>query len=109
MARWFVALSSQGTNGFRDSLVVEISNGNVRKKVWFLKDQILPVWVTDTIRISNHIQLTNNMQVHISVTDGQFDSHVDGAIVHLIRAGEAWSVRSQVPKTVSGKTLTKVK
>ena len=77
---WFLTTSANGQPGFRDSLSIYIDNGIENKRVWFVKDILRPAWVRDTIKISSHLQLTNNMQIKIRCSDNSFDQVVEGAI-----------------------------
>jgi choice-of-anchor B domain-containing protein len=76
---WFLCSDINGTPGFRDSLKVTVSNGIDTKIVWSMRDQQLPLWITDTVQLASFITITNNMHVTFSCGDLIFD--------HLVEAG----------------------
>lgn len=85
---WFISVSNNGLSGFKDSLVIEIDNGTARQRVWFLKDELFPVWQTDTVQIASFLPFTSTTQVHIRCRDNLFD--------HIVEAGiDAFRIEDQ--------------
>ncbi|HHG85689.1 MAG TPA: choice-of-anchor B family protein, partial [Bacteroidetes bacterium] len=97
---WFVSTNIFGQAGFRDSLVIEIDNGNTRKIVWSVRDLLEPFWHRDTIRITNYLQATSTVQFIIRASDVAFDQSVEAAF-DKFRIEDQSTVSNQLPEQVS--------
>jgi choice-of-anchor B domain-containing protein len=80
---WFITVSGSGTVGFKDSLLIEVDNGTQRQRVWFLKDELFPVWQRDTVQIASFLPFTATTTIHIKCRDNLFDQIVEGAFDHM--------------------------
>ena len=80
-AYWFGTFSGYGNPGFRDSLICQVSNGDVTRDVWFKTDEILLGWIpSDTIWISNYLPLTSNMTITFKASENLTNHWMECAI-----------------------------
>ncbi|MEM7036617.1 MAG: T9SS type A sorting domain-containing protein, partial [Bacteroidota bacterium] len=96
---WFVSVGNFGGGGFRDSLLVNIDNGNTVKTVWAVRDLQEPFWHRDTIKISNHITPTANMRITFRAGDNLFDQNVEAAIDRILVEDQTIANVAEKPET----------
>lgn len=75
---WLVCLDEGQGNSFRDSLVVEIDNGNARKTVFVRRDLANNFWTRSYVRMTDFLLPTDSVQFHISVADNMGPNIVEG-------------------------------
>lgn len=77
---WFITVSSSGQQGFKDSLLIEIDNGSIKQRVWYLKDEQFPLWQRDTVQIASYLPFTSTTTIKVRCHDHLLDQIVEGAI-----------------------------
>jgi hypothetical protein len=97
---WFITSSINGSPGFKDSLSIYIDNGSQRERVWYKRDILQPVWVTDTIKISHHLPLTNTMRVIVRASDNLLTQFVEAGFDHFYIADQL-TIANQLPRPAS--------
>ncbi|MEM0997590.1 MAG: choice-of-anchor B family protein [Bacteroidota bacterium] len=96
---WMVGTTFTGGNSFRDSLVVEIDNGNVRQRVWAVRDRKNDFWTTDTIFMTNYLWHTSTTQVFFIASDNMFDNLVEAGI-DVFRVVDQSTVAAERPRNL---------
>jgi choice-of-anchor B domain-containing protein len=77
---WFLTTDQNGVHGFHDSLAIYIDNGTQMKRVWFVKDDLFPVWRTDTVQIASFLPFTSTTRIVVRSNDNGFDQIVEAAL-----------------------------
>lgn len=75
---WFNGINQGQGGSFKDSLKVEIDNGNVRKTVMAIRDRSNDFWTRSYIRMTDFLQPTSTVQFHFHISDNFGPNIVEG-------------------------------